>query len=123
AYAGNPHKRGLELLCEAWGDVGSTGSRLVVAGLDAAAARRYLRQAGVAEPTGVEWAGRLSRERWLDLLTRTRVYVNASRYEDWGLAQMEALAAGSLLVTVPTAGSNEALALARRLAPQLVAVD
>jgi hypothetical protein len=123
AYAGNPHKRGLELLCAAWGEIASPGLRLVVAGIDPEAARRYLRRAGVAEPTGVEWAGSLPRERWFDLLTRTRVFVNASRYEDWGLAQMEALAAGSLLVSVPSAGLNEALGLARRLAPQLVAVD
>ena len=36
---------------------------------------------------------------------------------------MEALAAGTPLVTVPTAGPNVALPLARELAPELVAAD
>jgi glycosyltransferase involved in cell wall biosynthesis len=51
------------------------------------------------------------------------VYVSAARYEDWGVAQMEALAAGTPLVTVPTPGPNAALPLARQLAPELVADD
>jgi glycosyltransferase involved in cell wall biosynthesis len=52
-----------------------------------------------------------------------RVFLNASRFEDWGIAQMEALAAGTPLATVPTAGPNAALPLARELAPELVAGD
>ena len=52
-----------------------------------------------------------------------RVFVNASRHEDWGLAQMEALSAGTPLVTVPSAGANVALPLAAELAPELVAPD
>ena len=54
-------------------------------------------------------------------MASARTFVNASREEDWGLAQMEALAAGTPLVTVPTPGPNLALPLARRLAPELVA--
>jgi glycosyltransferase involved in cell wall biosynthesis len=49
------------------------------------------------------------------------VFVNASRYEDFGIAQLEALAAGTPLVTVASAGPNVALPVARRLAPELVA--
>jgi glycosyltransferase involved in cell wall biosynthesis len=52
-----------------------------------------------------------------------RVFLNASRFEDWGIAQMEALAAGTPLVTVSTPGSYEALPLARELDPRLVAAD
>jgi glycosyltransferase involved in cell wall biosynthesis len=69
----------------------------------------------------VEWAGALPRSRWLALVAGAAVFVNASRFEDWGLAQMEALAAGTPLVTVSTPGPNAALPLARELAPQLVA--
>lgn len=60
-------------------------------------------------------------ERWLSLVAGARIFVNASRFEDWGLAQMEALAAGTPLVTVPSPGPNAALPLARALAPALVA--
>ena len=123
AYAANPHKRGLELLCHAWREAAPRGSRLVVGGIDPGTAQRYLRSAGVAQPRNVAWAGMLPWERWLELVRRAHVFVNASRYEDWGLAQMEALAAGTPLVTVASPGLNEALALARRLSPQLVAPE
>jgi glycosyltransferase involved in cell wall biosynthesis len=49
--------------------------------------------------------------------------VNASRWEDYGLGPLEALSAGTPLVTVPTPGSFEALPLARELAPGLVSQD
>jgi glycosyltransferase involved in cell wall biosynthesis len=51
------------------------------------------------------------------------MYLNASRWEDFGIAPMEALAAGTPLVTVPTPGSFEALPLARALDTRLVARD
>jgi glycosyltransferase involved in cell wall biosynthesis len=47
--------------------------------------------------------------------------MSASRYEDYGQAQLEALAAGALLVTAPSEGPYEALRLARRLDGRLVA--
>jgi glycosyltransferase involved in cell wall biosynthesis len=121
AYAANPAKRGLELLSRAWQEAAPPGARLTVGGIDRPTAARYLRRRGLTEPAGIEWAGLLPRESWLALVGRARIFVNASRYEDWGLAQMEALAAGTPVVTVPSAGSSEALPLARRLAPGLVA--
>jgi glycosyltransferase involved in cell wall biosynthesis len=121
AYAGNPEKRGLELLCDAWAVAAPAGARLVVGGLDPPTATEYLRRRGVLPPDTVDWVGTMPHEGWLDLVSRARVFVNASRQEEWGLAQMEALAAGTPLVTVPSLGPNEALPLARRLAPSLVA--
>jgi glycosyltransferase involved in cell wall biosynthesis len=121
AYAGNPDKRGLALLAEAWRSGAPEGARLVVGGIDRDRALRHLDRARVAEPSGVHWAGELGAERWLAAVAGARVFVNASRYEDFGIAQLEALAAGTPLVTVPSAGPNVALALARRLAPELVA--
>jgi glycosyltransferase involved in cell wall biosynthesis len=123
AYAANPRKRGLELLCAAWREAAPPGGRLVVGGLDRDTAQRRLRRAGIAEPPGVDWLGALPQEQWLALVGRARVFVNAAAYEDWGLAQMEALAAGTPLVTVPSPGPNEALPIARRLAPELVAAE
>ena len=123
AYTGYPRKRGLELLCAAWAEAAPPGARLVVGGTDRAKGAAWLRRTGVPEPDGVEWAGALPRERWLDLVRRARLFLNASHWEDFGIAPMEALAAGTPLVTVPTPGSFEALSLARELAPDLVAVD
>jgi glycosyltransferase involved in cell wall biosynthesis len=123
AYAGYPRKRGLETLCRAWAAAGWPGGRFVIGGLDREKGLRWLRRTGVPEPDGVKWAGELPRGEWLRLLGRARVYVNASRWEDFGLGPLEALSAGALLATVPTPGSYEALPLARELAPDLVADD
>jgi glycosyltransferase involved in cell wall biosynthesis len=123
AYAANPDKRGLDVLCDAWRHGAPEGSRLVVGGIGDAEARAWLGRRGATAPAGVEFAGELGRERWTALVAGSRVYLSAARFEDWGVAQMEALAAGTPLVTVPTAGPNAALPIARRLAPELVALD
>ena len=123
AYAGNPDKRGLVLLAEAWSRGAPTGARLAVGGIERERAVRHLRRAGAASPAGVEWTGELPAERWLETVARARVFVNTSHYEDFGIAQLEALAAGTPLVMVPSEGPNVALPLARRLAPELVAAD
>ena len=57
------------------------------------------------------------------LVGRAKVFVNASRREDYGLAQLEALSAGCALVTVPSPGPYEALPMARELSPELVSED
>jgi glycosyltransferase involved in cell wall biosynthesis len=123
AYAGYPRKRGLDVLCRAWAAVAPRGARFVIGGLDRDKGLRWLRRTGVPEPAGIEWAGDLPRDEWLRLVGRARVYVNASRWEDFGLGPLEALSAGALLATVPTPGSYEALPLARQLAPELVSDD
>ena len=51
-------------------------------------------------------------------LRRARAYAGGARWEDFGQAPLEALADGALLVTVPSGGPFEALALARELAPR-----
>jgi hypothetical protein len=123
AYAGYPRKRGLETLCRAWAAAGPAGGRFVIGGLDREKGMRWLQRSGVPEPAGVEWAGDLPRAEWLRLVARAGVYLNASRWEDFGLAPLEALSAGAVLATVPTPGSFEALPLARELAPELVSDD
>ena len=121
AYAGNPDKRGLDLLMRAWAELPAPGARLVVCGLERTAALRFLGRRGVPVPGGVEWAGSLPRAQWLSLVGRAAALANASVFEDWGIAPMEALSAGTPLATVASGGPYEALAPARRLAPELVA--
>jgi glycosyltransferase involved in cell wall biosynthesis len=96
---------------------------LVVGGADAEKGRRWLARCGVEEPPGVEWAGLVPQDEWHRLLARSRVFVNASRWEDYGFAQFEALAAGTPVVSVPSPGQFEALPLLRELAPELVAPE
>jgi len=122
AYAGDPKKRGLDSLCLAWAQAGA-GARLVIGGIERERALRWLGRRGVEEPAGVEWIGPVARDAWLETVQRARLFVNASRREDYGIAQLEALSAGAALVTVPSAGPYEALPLARRLAPGLVRED
>jgi hypothetical protein len=122
AYIGWMFKRGLDVLCEAWGQV-APGERLTIGGCDRATGVAWLVRQGIAEPPGIEWLGALPRDAWLEHVARARVFVNASRREDHGLAQLEALALGTPLVTVPSPGAYEALPIARRLAPGLVAAD
>jgi glycosyltransferase involved in cell wall biosynthesis len=121
AYASYPRKRALDVLVGAWEMAAPPGARLVIGGADREKGMAYLRKAAYSgEPEGVEWAGDLPREQWLDRVGRARMYLNASRWEDFGIAPMEALAAGTPLVTVPTPGSFEALPLARELDARLV---
>lgn len=122
AYAGDPHKRGLDVLCRAWAKSGA-GRRLVVAGIERERALRWLEGRGAGVPPEIEWAGLLSREDWLAYAGRARLFVNASRREDYGISQLEALSAGAAVVTVPSPGPYEALPIARRLAADLVKDD
>jgi len=57
------------------------------------------------------------------LVRRARVFVCAPRREDYGIAQLEALADGCRLVTSPAPGPYAALPIARALDPRLVSDD
>lgn len=108
-YAANPHKKGLDRVLAAWALARRPGEELWVAGTDPG-----------APVAGVRWAGRLAAAEYRALLRRTRVFVTAPRREDYGIAQLEALADGCVLVTTPAPGAYEALALARTLDPRTV---
>jgi glycosyltransferase involved in cell wall biosynthesis len=111
-YAGDPVKRRLSLVLEAWSRVRRNGETLVVAGTET-----------VAPAAGVEVAGTLSREAFKALLRRARVFLAAPAREDFGIAALEALASGCALVTTPSPGPYPALALARQLDARLVGDD
>jgi glycosyltransferase involved in cell wall biosynthesis len=121
AYAGYPEKRGLDILIQAWQMSGLQGSRrLRITGIERNRATDFLKKKRIDEPLGIEWSGLLEPGQFRYTLSRTRVFVNASRREDHGLSQLEALAAGAALVTVASEGPYEALGLATKLDPRLV---
>jgi glycosyltransferase involved in cell wall biosynthesis len=122
-YAGNPDKKGLDLIVAAWAEAHTGERRLAITGIDPDEGRAFLRARKVPEPPGLEWVGILDPEPHAELLGRAEAYVSASRYEDYGMAQLEALACGTPLVTSPSDGPYEALAVARELEPALVARD
>jgi hypothetical protein len=112
-YGANPHKRRLDLVLAAWSRAKRPGEKLIVAGLE-----RY-----APIPAGVELAGRLGPAEYRALLRRSRVFVTAPRREDYGIAALEALVDGCLLVTTPADGGYPAAELARALDPRLVTDD
>lgn len=114
-YAADPEKKGLERVLEAWSAARREDETLVVAGLDPARLP--------SPPTGVEVAGRRDREAYRTLLRRAKLFVTAPRREDHGIAQLEALADGCVLVTTPAPGPYAALPIARALDARLVTDD
>jgi glycosyltransferase involved in cell wall biosynthesis len=111
-YAANPEKKGLDRVLAAWAVARRDGEKLVVTGTDR-----------VPRAQGVRAAGSLAPDAYRALLRRARVFVTAPRREDYGVAQLEALADGCALVTSAAPGPYAALPLARELDPRLVTDD
>jgi glycosyltransferase involved in cell wall biosynthesis len=117
-YGANPEKKGLDRVLAAWAAVRQGDEELVVAGIEPGRGERFV------QPTaGVRFVGPLPREEYRALLRRARVFVTAPRREDYGIAQLEALADGCVLVTTPAPGPYVALGLARELDPRCVSDD
>ena len=110
-YGANPHKKGLDRVLAAWARARRPGETLVVAGV-----------AG-SDRDGVRFAGMVAPDAYRALLRRARVFVTAPRYEEYGLAQLEALADGCVLVTNAGPGPYAALPLAHALDARLVGDD
>ena len=121
AYTPDVKAKGLDIVCAAWAQAGIEDARLLVFGVDRQRALSHLRRTGVALSPSVEFRGKAPPEEFRTALQRAQAYVGGARWEDFGMAPLEALADGALLVTVPSGGPFEALALARELAPELVA--
>ncbi len=120
-YGASPEKKGLDVAVAAWARVAAPDRRLVVTGIDRERGLRYLHERGITEPPAVQWTGLLSSEQHRVLTRSAEIYLAASRYENYGIGQLEALADGSMLVTTPSPGPFAALPIARELDPGLVA--
>ena len=119
-YGANPEKKGLDRVLAAWAAARRPGEELR-GGRPRRARSRYRPQARSAAPAeGVRYTGMLPRAEYRALLRRARVFVCAPRREDYGIAQLEALADGCMLVTTPSPGPYAALPVARALDPRLV---
>ncbi len=119
-YAANPSKKGLDRVLEAWRRVRRPDERLAVVGIGP----RQLAESGLEVPDeDVHVTGMLLQSDYRALLRRARVFVCAPRREEYGLAQLEALAEGCHLVTTPAPGGYVALPIARELDPRLVGED
>jgi glycosyltransferase involved in cell wall biosynthesis len=111
-YAANPEKKGLDRVLAAWAAVRRDDEELVVTGTER-----------VPRAAGVRSTGALDPVAYRALLRRARVFVCAPRREDYGVAQLEALADGCVLVTTPAPGPYAALPLARALDTRFVSDD
>lgn len=121
AYTPDVKAKGLDVVCSAWARAGLHDARLLVFGVERERGLAHLRRVGIPLPAGVEFPGKTPPDEFRAALRRARVYAGGARWEDFGMAPLEALADGALLVTVPSGGPFEALSLARELAPELVA--
>ncbi len=120
AYVANPIKKGLHRLLDAWRTAHRPGEQLVLAG----ASEDELRGYGYTLPAeGVKVLSMLPYEEYRALLRRTRLFMCAALREDYGIAQLEALADGCMLVTTSSPGPYVALPIARSLDPRLVGED
>jgi hypothetical protein len=111
AYGANPSKKGLDRVLAAWAQARVGSEELVVGGIEG------------EDVEGVRYAGRLAPAEFRELLRRSRIFISAARWEDFGIAQMEALADGCVLVTTSSPGPYAALPLARALDARLVVRD
>jgi glycosyltransferase involved in cell wall biosynthesis len=112
AYVGDPVKRRLDYLLETWSRARRGAETLVIAGIESR-----------LELPGVRFTGPLAPAEYRALLSRARLFLAAPEREEYGIAPLEALADGCMLVTTPSPGAYPALDLARRLDPRLVAED
>jgi hypothetical protein len=124
AYTPEPWGKGLELVCRTWSAVdGATDARLQIMGITPERGLEYLDSCGLKLPAGAEFPGMVTQDEFHEILGRTSVFLSGARWEDFGLAPLEALDLGATLVAAPGAGPFPALAVARSLEPRFVGAD
>jgi Glycosyl transferases group 1 len=121
AYTPDVKAKGLDIVCGAWAAAAVEDATLDVFGVEREPALAHLQRTGTPLPDGIRFRGKTPPSEFRGALQRAHVYVGGARWEDFGQAPLEALVEGALVATVPSGGPFEALALARELAPELVA--
>jgi hypothetical protein len=124
AYTPDPKAKDVALVVRAWREVRTPGARLALTGIEPQAARAFLARVGITQlPPRLELAGMLPTAAFRALLRRARVFFASARWEDFGIAPLEALASGAVLAGAPGDGPYPALAIARELEPSFIAQD
>jgi len=121
AYTPDVKAKGLDVVCGAWAAARLPDARLAVFGVESEAALAHLARSGTPVPADADFRGKAPPGEFRAALRNARVFLGGARWEDFGMAPLEALADGALVATVPSGGPFEALAMARELAPELVA--
>lgn len=115
-YAADAVKKGLDRVLAAWALVRAPGELLLVTGRDSL-------PSGSGGAEGVICVGRVSAGTFRALTGLAGVLILAPRREDYGIAQLEAIAAGARVVTTAAPGPYAALALLRSGWPDQVVED
>jgi glycosyltransferase involved in cell wall biosynthesis len=123
AYTPDVKAKGLDIVCGAWAAARPADARLAVFGVEREAALAHLARTGTPVPPDADFHGKAPPGEFRAALRHARVYLGGARWEDFGMAPLEALADGALVATVPSGGPFEGLAMARELAPELVAAE
>ena len=84
-------------------------------------ASSYLKFHGITAPSDIQFLGRLSQQEFAQELHAADLYLAASRYEDFGMAQLEAMGSGALVVSVPSRGPFEARSILQAVDERLLA--
>ncbi len=127
-YAADASKKGLDRLVAAWSQARTGDETLIVTGRDelptelqAALDPERVDAAGTG--AGVLCVGRLETAVFRAVVGAVGLLAIAPRREDYGLVQLEALAAGARVVTTTAPGPYAALPLIRGLWPEQVVDD
>jgi hypothetical protein len=124
AYTPEPWAKGLELVCRTWKSANETAdARLLITGITRDRALAHLKRFGLELPPGAELPGMVTQSEFHELLGRAQVFLSGAIWEDFGLAPLEALSRGAVLVTTPGRGPFPALPIARLLEPRFVATE
>ena len=101
-------RKGLDILIKAWIML-HENKKLVVTGVNKEDAVLYLKKKSIKIPDNIEFAGVMTREGYLSKLARSGFYISAARFEDFGIAVLEALSYGKPVAATPTFGPSEFL--------------
>jgi glycosyltransferase involved in cell wall biosynthesis len=108
SYCSRPWIKGLDILVKAWSECHST-KRLVITGINKKDAMLYLKKKKVKIGDNIEFAGVLPREKHLSILAKSSFFISPARFEEFGIAILEALSYGKPVVSTPTIGPPEFL--------------
>ena len=101
-------RKGLDILIKAWSMI-HKNKKLVVTGVNKEDAALYLKKKSIKIPHNIEFAGVMTREGYLSKLARSGFYISPARFEDFGIAVLEALSYGKPVAATPTIGPSEFL--------------